>query len=374
MEVDEMREEEKIEAYLSSIRHDLRNEITVIREGANIILENLVGSNCETCYNLLRHTLKSTDQLNKLIGEYLTSSHVIKMTHPFLSAKEKEMAGVKKELLKKEKELEGMKAHLAEKEEELRCVKAELLEKEGELLKVKETLQVKEEEWVLERERPQGPAMEIFVYELMGMISHIVRTPLAVIKESFSLALDEIPGRLNEKQKEILSNGRKSVDGLIQSIEELSNESWTEIVRLARTHFSGDSHPSKEKAKPRKKILIVEDQSVISNMLKMRLEANHYDVITAGDGEEGLEKARKENPHLIILDIMLPKMNGYKVCQLLKSDSRYRSIPIIISSGRTPQEIQKFGKEVGADAIVSKPFDAETLLSQIKELLEKKKS
>jgi adenylate cyclase len=107
-------------------------------------------------------------------------------------------------------------------------------------------------------------------------------------------------------------------------------------------------------------------------MLRMRLEANDYEVITAGDGQEGLEKAHKENPSLIILDIMLPKMNGYKVCQLLKSDPKYNHIPIIISSGRTPQEIRKVSKEVGADAYVNKPFQAEALLSKMKELLEKK--
>ena len=97
-------------------------------------------------------------------------------------------------------------------------------------------------------------------------------------------------------------------------------------------------------------------------------------MITAADGEIGLDKARKENPNLIILDIMLPKMNGYKVCQTLKTDPKYNAIPIIISSGRTPQEIRKVGKEVGADAFVSKPFEAEMLLSKIKELLEKRES
>jgi DNA-binding response OmpR family regulator len=85
-----------------------------------------------------------------------------------------------------------------------------------------------------------------------------------------------------------------------------------------------------------------------------------------------LEKARKENPNLIILDIMLPKMDGYKVCQLLKADPKYSTIPIIISSGRTPQEIKKVGREVGADAYVSKPFEAEVLLSKMRDLLEKK--
>ena len=102
----------------------------------------------------------------------------------------------------------------------------------------------------------------------------------------------------------------------------------------------------------------------------MRLEANHYEVITASDGQEGLEKARNENPDLIILDVMLPKMNGYKVCQLLKADPNYKTIPVIISSGRTPQEIRKVSKEVGADAYIHKPFEAEVLLSKMKGLLD----
>ncbi|MBM4277821.1 MAG: response regulator [Deltaproteobacteria bacterium] len=204
------------------------------------------------------------------------------------------------------------------------------------------------------------------------MVSHIIRTPLAIIKESLSLVLDEIPGELNAKQKELLSNGKKSLDSLVFSIEELSRESWDEIVRLSGKQVSPDSLSPKDKLKQKKKILIVEDQTAISIMLKMRLEANHYEVITASDGQEGLERARRENPSLILLDIMLPKMNGYKVCQLLKADPKYRSIPVIISSGRTPQEIQKVGKEVGADAFVSKPFEAEKLLKKIQELLERK--
>jgi DNA-binding response OmpR family regulator len=69
---------------------------------------------------------------------------------------------------------------------------------------------------------------------------------------------------------------------------------------------------------------------------------------------------------------MLPKLSGYKVCQLLKADPKYNPIPIIISSGRTPQEIKKVSQEVGADACVSKPFEAESLLSKMKELLEKR--
>jgi CheY-like chemotaxis protein len=207
----------------------------------------------------------------------------------------------------------------------------------------------------------------------MGMISHVIRTPLAVLRESMSLVLDEVPGKLNPKQKELLSAGKHNLDRLIQSVEQVFEKSWNEIVHPPRDTPLAGVEAKKEASSPKKKrILVVEDQAAIINMLRMRLEANNYEVITAGDGQEGLEKAHKENPSLIILDIMLPKMNGYKVCQLLKADPKYNTIPIIISSGRTPQEIKKVGQEVGADAYVSKPFEAEVLLSKMKELLEQR--
>jgi CheY-like chemotaxis protein len=213
--------------------------------------------------------------------------------------------------------------------------------------------------------------LEIIKDDLMGMISHVIRTPLTVVKESLSLMLDEIPGKLNPKQKELLSTGKENIDGLIQSVEEIFEKSWNEIVHPTRKELPPEAVAKKDTLPQKKKILIVEDQAAIVNMLRMRLEANNYEVITAGDGQEGLEKARKENPSLIILDVMLPKMDGYKVCQLLKADPKYKPIPIIISSGRTPQEIRKVSQEVGADAYVSKPFKTEALLSNMKELLEK---
>jgi len=382
-----MSEQEKIEEYLSSVRHDLRGQLMVVREGASIILDNIVGSNCENCFALLRPALESSNALNKLIGEYLTTPQFIKILAPFISTKEEElknmgkilqgkeeeMRSVKKEFLKKEEELENIREKLQGKEEELRSVKRELLRKEEELKIVKREIPKKGDELRSSKVEPLGQELEILTDELMGMISHVIRTPLAVVKESLSLVLDGIPGELNAKQKELLSNGKKNVDNLIQSIEELSQESWDEIICSAREHFSADALAKKERIPQKKRILIVEDQAIISNMLKMRLEANNYEVITASDGQEGLEKAHKENPNLIILDIMLPKMNGYKVCQLLKADPKYKTIPIIISSGRTPQEIRKVGKEVGADAFISKPFEAEELLTKIKELLEKKR-
>jgi CheY-like chemotaxis protein len=322
-----MNKEEKLEAFLSSVRHDLRGQLMVVREGTSMILEGLGDSNCDKCFSFLRPALESTDELNKLIGELLSTSRFIAVFAPLTSAKEENPKSVKEE--PPENELEIMKDELRNE-------------------------------------------LEIIKDDLMGMISHVIRTPLAVVKESLSLMVEEIPGKLNAKQKELLSTGKQNVDGLIQSVEEIFEKSWNEIVHPIRKNVPAKAMATKNTVTTKKRILIVEDQTPIVNMLRMRLEANNYEVITAGDGQEGLERAHKENPSLIILDVMLPKLSGYKVCQLLKADPKYNPIPIIISSGRTPQEIKKVSQEVGADAYVSKPFEAEVLLSKMKELLEKK--
>jgi CheY-like chemotaxis protein len=298
----------------------------VVREGASMILDGIGDSNCDKCFSFLRPALESADELNRLIGELLSTSRFNAILAPLPSGKREQPKSVKAEPL--ENELETMKDELRNE-------------------------------------------LEIIKDDLMGMISHIIRTPLTVVKESLSLMLDGIPGQLNAKQKELLTTAKQNVDGLIQSVEEIFEKSWNEIVHPTKSDAPAQATAKKETVTPKKRILIVEDQAAIINMLRMRLEANHYEVITAGDGQEGLEKAHKENPSLIILDVMLPKVNGYKVCQLLKSDPKYKTIPIIISSGRTPQEIRKVSQEVGADAHVSKPFEAEALLSKMKELLEK---
>ncbi|MDD5005485.1 MAG: response regulator [Candidatus Omnitrophica bacterium] len=118
-----------------------------------------------------------------------------------------------------------------------------------------------------------------------------------------------------------------------------------------------------------KKILVVDDEVQLVDMMKLRLEANNYDVIAAYDGQEGLDKARKEKPDLIILDLMLPKIDGYKVCRMLKFDEKYKKIPIIMFTARAQAEDEKVGMEVGADAYVTKPFEPQVLLGKIKELI-----
>jgi len=115
----------------------------------------------------------------------------------------------------------------------------------------------------------------------------------------------------------------------------------------------------------KRRILIVDDETDLVDMLTVRLEASGYEVIAVGDGEAGLQKARSVKPDLIILDLMLPKIEGYKVCRMLKFDEKYKNIPIILFTARAQEADVKLGEEVGADAYVTKPFEPEVLLGKI---------
>ena len=118
-----------------------------------------------------------------------------------------------------------------------------------------------------------------------------------------------------------------------------------------------------------KRILVVDDEKDITDTLRFRLEANGYEVVTAYDGQDGLNKAKTVSPDLIVLDLMLPKIDGYKVCRMLKFDETYKHIPIILFTARVQESDRQTGVKVGADAYITKPFEASILLAKIKELL-----
>lgn len=114
-----------------------------------------------------------------------------------------------------------------------------------------------------------------------------------------------------------------------------------------------------------KNILVVEDDRFMAKMLKARLETHGFEVDTASDGREGLAKARANRPDLIVLDVMLPRLDGYHVCRLLKFDERYRHIPIFILTTRSQDSDRKIGEAVGADEYLIKPYDMDNLLGRI---------
>jgi len=115
-----------------------------------------------------------------------------------------------------------------------------------------------------------------------------------------------------------------------------------------------------------KKILIVEDEQDMVTGLKFNLEARDYNVITAFDGETGCQKALAEKPDLVILDIMLPKLNGYEVCKILKKE--IPDLPIIMLTAKSQESEIVTGLELGADDYITKPFSVLELLARINAL------
>lgn len=120
----------------------------------------------------------------------------------------------------------------------------------------------------------------------------------------------------------------------------------------------------------KKKILIVDDEPDIVDLLRLRLESAGYEVITAADGKEALDTARTLVPDLIILDVMLPTMDGFMVSRMLKFDARYKKIPIIMLTAKTGEVNRQTGAQVGVNAYFNKPFETGQLIAKIKELLQ----
>lgn len=116
----------------------------------------------------------------------------------------------------------------------------------------------------------------------------------------------------------------------------------------------------------KKRILVVDDETEQVDLVKKRVEVEGYDVVAAYDGEEALNRVREKRPDLIILDIMLPGMNGHEICASLQADNQFRDIPIIMLTAQGRAEDIKRGMDGGAVSYMQKPFKMEVLLGIIK--------
>jgi two-component system, OmpR family, alkaline phosphatase synthesis response regulator PhoP len=119
------------------------------------------------------------------------------------------------------------------------------------------------------------------------------------------------------------------------------------------------------------KVLIVDDEIDIVESVKFRLELEEIECLTANDGEEALRKVKQEKPDLILLDVMMPKINGYKVARMLKFDAGYKDIPIIMLTARSQKGDIKIGEDTGVNEYVTKPFEIEELVELVKKYLDK---
>jgi two-component system phosphate regulon response regulator PhoB len=119
--------------------------------------------------------------------------------------------------------------------------------------------------------------------------------------------------------------------------------------------------------KPR--ILVVDDEPDVVHLVEYNLKAADYEVVTAADGEQALKKARAAMPNLIILDLMLPELDGLEVCKLLRRDQSTAAIPIIILTAKSAEMDRVLGLELGADDYLTKPFSPRELVLRVKRLL-----
>ena len=118
-------------------------------------------------------------------------------------------------------------------------------------------------------------------------------------------------------------------------------------------------------------VLVVDDDPVIQKLLQVNFEMEGYAVITASDGEEGLAKARAERPTAIVLDVMMPKMDGLEVARHLKADPETKGIPIVLLSAKAQQADIAAGTNTGAEEYLTKPFDPLELLERVADLIQR---
>lgn len=118
-----------------------------------------------------------------------------------------------------------------------------------------------------------------------------------------------------------------------------------------------------------KNILIIEDVEDHLEIVKLILEQHNYCVLAATDGRSGLESVKKNLPSLVILDVMLPEMNGYEVCKAIKENEKTRTIPVIMLSVRSNPEDIEAAYKAGANKYMIKPFNLEELINEVKKHL-----
>jgi len=120
---------------------------------------------------------------------------------------------------------------------------------------------------------------------------------------------------------------------------------------------------------PAATVLVVDDDPLLVRLVQLNLELEGYLVVTASDGEQGLAQARTHRPDLIVLDVMMPKVDGLAMTRAVRADDTIASTPIILLSAKTAAGDVKSGLDAGANAYVTKPFDTQALFEQVAALL-----
>ena len=120
---------------------------------------------------------------------------------------------------------------------------------------------------------------------------------------------------------------------------------------------------------PDRTVLVVDDDPVILKLLEVNFEMEGFSVITAGDGDEGLHAIREQRPDAVVLDIMMPKLNGLEVLEAARADPATKNVPIVLLSAKAQASEVQRGLDLGADDYVTKPFDPIDLVERVNAVL-----
>src|SRR5213083_1687573 len=143
------------------------------------------------------------------------------------------------------------------------------------------------------------------------------------------------------------------------------------VTRLSRTCNCVNISRMVTKARVMPKILVEDDEPDAVELIDFNLKAASYEVVTAAEGNEALKKARSSLPDLIVLDLMLPEVDGLEVCKLLRRDAATADIPIIMLTAKAAEIDRVLGLELGADDYITKPFSPRELILRVKKILQR---
>jgi len=118
-----------------------------------------------------------------------------------------------------------------------------------------------------------------------------------------------------------------------------------------------------------KKILVIDDEEDIQKMLRIRLQQESFEVVTANDGDVGVKLAEENNPDLIILDIMMPKMDGYSCLKEIRKIAKLKDVPVVMLSGKEEEKVRDLFAFQKIDGYLEKPFELDTVVNKIKNIL-----
>lgn len=117
------------------------------------------------------------------------------------------------------------------------------------------------------------------------------------------------------------------------------------------------------------RVLVVEDDDVIRELIRLNLELEGFEVFTAVDGQDCLDRIGYIDPHVVTLDVMMPRLDGWTTAERLRAQERTRTLPIVLVTARTQEEDVRRGERIGVDAYVTKPFDPDALIDVVRALL-----